>query len=369
MSSPHSILTPLDVARAASLHYVSDAVAGITRRMRSSVYSYHDAHGSRITDAEETARINAIGIPPAWTAVWISPRTNGHIQATGRDARGRKQYRYHARWQALQSEYKFGRMLDFGVAIPSVRARVNVDLARADHSHAKVLAIVVRLLETTYIRIGNEEYAKANGSFGLTTLRNKHVRIRGDSLRFDFVGKMGKAHSIRVTDQRLSRLIRRCRELPGQALFQYRSDDGGTRSIDSTEVNEYLREIAGHEFTAKDFRTWAGSLLAISLLVSVGGTGVDADGGTVPTMKDALKAVSTQLGNTPAVCKSGYIHPRILEAYDDKRLQHRWNIIFGRARDRVGLTRAEGAMLTFLAEPTATGSPGSRAVRHSTMKI
>ena len=356
LGSTHTLLTPLDAAHAASLHYVSDAVAGITRRKHASGYSYRDARGGRITDATETARIRAIGIPPAWTSVWISPRANGHIQATGRDTRGRKQYRYHARWQALQSESKFGRMLDFGAAIPSVRARVNADLALADHSHTKVLAIVVRLLETTFIRIGNDEYVKANGSFGLTTLRNEHVRIYGDSLRFDFVGKMGKAHSIRVTDRRLVRLIRRCRDLPGQALFQYRNDDGGTRSIDSTEVNEYLREIAGSEFTAKDFRTWAGSLLAISLLVPLGRSGVDADGGTVPKVKNVLAAVSSQLGNTPAVCKSSYIHPLILKAYVDDGLQQKWNRIVHRTRTRVGLTREESAMLTFLATTTATRS-------------
>ena len=352
MSSTHKVLTPLDAAHAASLQYVSDAIAGITRQKRPSGYSYRDARGGRITDATETARIRAIGVPPAWTSVWISPYANGHIQATGRDLRGRKQYRYHASWQALQSEHKFGRMLDFGAAIPSVRARVNADLALADHSHTKVLAIVVRLLETTYIRIGNDEYAKTNGSFGLTTLRNEHVRIRGNSLRFDFVGKMGKVHSVRVTDRRLVGLIRRCRELPGQALFQYRNDDGGTRSIDSTEVNEYLREIAGSAFTAKDFRTWAGSLLAISLLVPRRGSGVGADGGLVPTVKDVLTAVSSQLGNTPAVCKSSYIHPLILTAYVDDGLQKQWNRIVRRSRTRVGLTREENAMLTFLASAT-----------------
>lgn len=349
--SPTSGITPVDAARSASLRYVTDAGSGITRRKRSAGYSYYDTSGKRITARAEAARINSIGIPPAWTSVWIAPHANGHMQATGRDARGRKQYRYHKSWQALRGEHKFGHMLQFGATLPSIRSRVTADLARADHSRQKVLAIVVRLLETTYIRIGNEEYAKTNGSFGLTTLRSKHVRISGDSLRFDFVGKMGKAHSIRVTDRRLSGIVRRCRELPGQALFQYRSDDGTTHAIDSNDVNEYIHEIASEEFTAKDFRTWAGSLLAVSLLVPEPGT--DGDGDRILTVKDALKAVATQLGNTPAVCKASYIHPRIMEAYVDDDLRQQWHVVLRRARDRAGLTRAESAMLTFLAESTA----------------
>ena len=352
------VADPIDVARAASLRYVTDTGAGISRHKRSAGFAYLDPQGARISDAAEKARIDGIGIPPAWTSVWISPHANGHIQATGRDARGRKQYRYHAKWHAVRGQHKFGRMLDFGAALPLIRARVNGDLARADHSREKVLAIVVRLLETTYIRIGNEEYAKANGSFGLTTLRNKHVRISGDSLRFDFVGKMGKSHSVRVTDRRLSRVVRRCRELPGQALFQYRDDDGETRAIDSTEVNDYIRAIAGNDFTAKDFRTWAGSLLAISLLAPDIGSRGDADADAPPTLKEALTAVSGQLGNTPAVCKSGYVHPLIQKAYADEGLQHEWRDILRRKRDRAGLTRAENAMLTFLAE-----SPTDRASR------
>jgi len=340
--------SPPEAARAAALRYVSDTIPGITRRACSAGFRYEGADSRRITDPGEKARIRAIGIPPAWTSVWISPHADGHMQATGRDARGRKQYRYHVHWNAVRGEHKFGRMLAFGAALPALRTRVNTDLARADHSRQKVLAIVVRLLETTYIRIGNEEYARANGSFGLTTLRNRHVRISGDTLRFEFVGKMGKAHSIRVTDRRLSRVVRRCRDLPGQALFQYRSDEGETRTIDSTAVNEYIKDIGGETFTAKDFRTWAGSLLAMSLLIPVNSTGSKTNGATVPSVKDVLKAVSAQLGNTPAVCKSGYIHPRILEAFVDDELLQRWKDILRRARDRAGLTRAESALLTFL---------------------
>jgi DNA topoisomerase I len=348
-------IAPTDVARAASLRYVSDSTPGITRHRQASDFYYRDAHGKRITKVDERARIDGIGIPPAWTAVWISPQANGHIQATGRDARGRKQYRYHARWQSLRGEHKFGRMLAFGDALPTIRERVNIDMSRADHSREKVLAIVVRLLETTYIRIGNEEYATANGSFGLTTLRNKHVRVSGDSLRFDFVGKMGKAHSIRVTDRRLSRVVRRCRELPGQSLFQYRGDDGDTHAIDSTEVNEYIREIARGEFTAKDFRTWAGSLLAVSCLVSGDNSPGERKRDATPSLNKALKAVSAQLGNTPAVCKSGYIHPVILAAFTDVTLRAQWMVTLRKARARAGLTREEGAMLTFLAYSSDIG--------------
>ncbi|HYW50842.1 MAG TPA: hypothetical protein VE861_09560, partial [Gemmatimonadaceae bacterium] len=252
----------LDWARVASLRYVTDTEPGIAREARGSGFRYRDARGALIRDAQILERIVGLAIPPAWTAVWISPLPAGHIQATGRDARGRKQYRYHTRWHAVRDENKYGRMLDFGAALPLIRARVNRDLRAALHSRERVLAIVVRLLETTYIRVGNEEYARANGSFGLTTLRNKHVRVRGDTLRFEFVGKSGKSHTISVTDRRLSRLVRGCRELPGQLLFQFRHDDGTLRPVDSADVNAYLREITESEFTAKDFRTWAGTLLA-----------------------------------------------------------------------------------------------------------
>lgn len=324
-----------------ALRHVSDTDPGITRSRRGLGFSYRDAEGRVIRERAVLRRIASLAIPPAWTAVWITPHENGHIQATGRDAKGRKQYRYHARWHAVRDEDKYGRMLAFGEALPRIRSRVNADLAAPALSREHVLAVVVRLLETTYIRVGNEEYARTNGSFGLTTLRNRHVRVDGASLRFQFRGKSGKMHAIAVTDRRLARLVRACRELPGQLLFQYREDDGTTRPIDSTAVNDYLREVTGADFTAKDFRTWAGTLLAASHLSGTGSERV--------TLTAMLQQVSSQLGNTPAVCRKGYIHPRVLGAHADDALRASWCAACASGRARVGLTREESALLRFLA--------------------
>lgn len=348
-SPPETPPSPEQTARLASLRYVSDDTPGFTRRRTSTGFSYRDVSGKAIVDRDVTSRIAAIAIPPAWDNVWISPVANGHIQATGRDAKGRKQYCYHARWHSVRGEDKYGRMLAFGAALPAIRTRVNADLDRRDQSREKVLAVVVRLLETTFIRVGNEEYAKTNGSFGLTTLRNRHVQFSGDSLRFSFVGKMGKAHDIRITDRRLSRLVRRCRELPGQSLFQYRDEAGAVCSISSTDVNDYIREVAGDEFTAKDFRTWAGSLLAASQLPPDDRADTDQSARR-GLLTAAVKAVSTQLGNTPAVCKAGYIHPRILQAFNDGDLQQRWSDSLKSTRSSSGVTREERAMLHFLSD-------------------
>ncbi len=341
-------------ASLASLRYVSDAGPGLTRQRRGTGFSYRDAAGKVIRDSAILERVRQLAIPPAWTAVWIAPSAAGHIQATGRDARGRKQYRYHARWHAVRDENKYGRMLDFGAALPKIRARVQADLQAAPHSRERVLAIVARLLETTYIRVGNEEYAKTNGSFGLTTLRQKHVRVTGDTLRFAFTGKSGKAHTISVSDRRLSRLVRSCRELPGQLLFQFRHDDGSLRPVDSADVNGYLREISGADFTAKDFRTWAGTLLAAALLDPSSTPSGEASAGqdsSPLSLTAALKHVSKQLGNTPAVCRKGYVHPMVLEAYAADAARERWMTCFGKARSRAGLTREESALLAFLGDP------------------
>lgn len=337
-------------ARAASLRYTNDDSAGITRHRSGTGFIYRTAEGVPLRDREIRARILSLAIPPAWTNVWISPHAAGHIQATGRDARGRKQYRYHPRWKSIRDESKFDRMLEFGTLLPRVRARVNDDLVAPPNSRERVLAIVVRLLETTYIRVGNEEYARDNGSFGLTTLRNRHVKVSGDTLHFEFKGKSGKMHSVSFSDRRLARLVRGCRELPGQLLFQYRDTDGDVRAVDSSDVNAYLQEIAGSEFTAKDFRTWAGTLLSASLLSeSDGDAARSAANLTLPEM---LRRVSKVLGNTPAVCRSGYIHPVVLAAHggehggDDAR--ERWLTAYTRARTSTGLTRAESALLAFL---------------------
>ena len=340
-------------ASLASLRYVSDATPGITRHRRGSGFSYRDAAGAIIRDKAILERVRLLAIPPAWSAVWIATSATGHIQATGRDARGRKQYRYHERWHAVRDENKYGRMLEFGAALPRIRLRVQADLEAAPHSRERVLAIVVRLLETTYIRVGNEEYAKANGSFGLTTLRQKHVRVTGETLRFEFTGKSGKSHTISLSDRRLARLVRGCRELPGQLLFQYRHDDGSLRPLDSADVNTYLREVSGADFTAKDFRTWAGTLLGASLLEpSVAATVTSGGAAVTPvTLTAALTQVSQQLGNTPAVCRKGYVHPMVLEAYGDAAARERWLACHRKARSRAGWTREESALLTFLGDP------------------
>jgi len=337
-----------ELAKEMSLRFVSDAMPGYTRARRGGKFSFRDTAGRAIHDASTVARIRALAIPPAWTAVWIAPSANGHIQATGRDAKGRKQFRYHSHWQAVRAETKYARMQQFGAALPDMRSRVSTDLGRREPGRDKVLAVVVRLLETTYIRVGNEEYARSNGSFGLTTLRNRHALFSGNTLRLEFIGKMGKAHSIRVTDHRMARLVRQCRDLPGQFLFQYRDDRGETIAIESTDVNSYIREISGHDFTAKDFRTWAGSLLAASQIALATVDDNASASERAGAVKAAIVSVADQLGNTPAVCKSNYIHPRVLAALDDARVAVEWLTALRGSHARTGLTREESALLTFL---------------------
>jgi DNA topoisomerase-1 len=266
LSSESLAADPPQAAREAGLRYVSDDKPGIRRTPARTDFQYLDSKGARITDDKTLARIRALAIPPAWTEVWISPWENGHIQATGRDAKGRKQYRYHARWRAVRDEVKYGRMISFGKALPSIRRQIDEHLALADLPRDKVLATIVYLLQATMMRIGNEEYARSNKSFGLTTLKNKHVRIDGSAVQFQFRGKSGVYHKIKVSDPRLARIIRRTRELPGQDLFQYLDDDGTPHTIGSADVNGYLRTITGEDYTAKDFRTWAGTVLAAMAL-------------------------------------------------------------------------------------------------------
>ena len=345
---PHRAPTMDAQLTSVSLRHVSDAGRGYTRERRGDRITYRNVSGHAIHDAVTIARIEALAIPPAWVAVWISPSANGHMQATGRDAKGRKQYRYHARWLAVRSETKFDRMREFGAALPEIRARVAADMARDKPSRNKVLAVIVRLLETTYIRVGNEEYARTNGSYGLTTLRNRHARFVGDTLRLEFIGKMGKAHSMRITDRRMARLIRQFRDLPGQALFQYRDDGGKLAAIESGDVNAYIHDISGSEFTAKDFRTWAGSLLAASQIAAAA---VDEEvtlRERASATADAIAHVAAQLGNTPAVCKAGYIHPRVLAALGQAEAEHAWQRALRDSRAKTGLTREESALLSFL---------------------
>jgi len=301
------------VARAAGLRYATDTRPGVTRRRSGRGFTYRDADGATVRDREMLARIRGLAIPPAWTDVWISPWPNGHIQASGRDARGRKQYRYHADWHQRRGADKFDRMLAFAKVLPRIRKRCDEDLARPGLAREKVLAAVVRLLELTLIRVGNEEYARLNRSFGLTTLRDRHARIEGAGVRFRFRGKSGKTHEVGLRDRRLAGVVRRCQELPGQELFQFVDDDGEVRDVASDDVNDYIREASGGEYTAKDFRTWAGTVLAYRALRALQpGVG---DGAAKRNVVEAIRQTADQLGNTPAVARGSYVHPAVLEAY------------------------------------------------------
>jgi DNA topoisomerase I len=302
-------------AEEAGLRYVTDTMPGIRRRRAGRGFTYIGPDGDRITDDDRIAWIRGLAIPPAWTDVWISPIRRGHLQATGRDARGRKQYRYHPRWREVRDGAKYGRLVDFARALPRIRRRTDRDLRRRGVPREKVLALVVRLLEATLIRVGNDEYARENRSYGLSTMRDRHVEIRGATLRFTFRGKGGKEHDIDVRDERLARIVRQVQELPGQTLFQYRDADGVRREVTSEDVNAYLREISGDDFTAKDFRTWAGTVAAAMALEEF--TQIDDEAGRKRAIVRAIEAVAEQLGNTPTVCRACYVHPDVLDAYLD----------------------------------------------------
>ena len=311
---------PVAAARAVGLCYVSDDKPGITRKRsrQGEGFVYTDAKGQRVRDRQTIERIEALGIPPAWEQVWICPLENGHLQATGRDAKGRKQYRYHALWRQIRDQTKFTKMLAFSEALPKLRQRIEHDLSLPGLPKEKVLATVVRLMELTRIRVGNEEYAKTNNSFGLTTMQDDHVNISGSNVRFQFRGKSGVEHDIELRDRRLANIIKRCRDIPGQELFQYIDDDGQHQSIDSGAVNEYLKEITGQEFTAKDFRTWAGTVLATRELHTLGES--TSQTAAKKAIVEAIKTVSQHLGNRPATCRKYYVHPAILDCYLDGSL-------------------------------------------------
>jgi DNA topoisomerase I len=311
---PLSSADPLESAQAAGLRYVSDASPGIRRRRAGRGFSYVGTDRRPVRDRATLERIRRLAIPPAYTDVWICPSENGHLQATGRDARGRKQYRYHPRWREVRDETKFGRMLAFSEALPRLRARLEEDLARPGLPREKVLATVVRLLECTAIRVGNDEYARANQSFGLTTLRDHHVEVSGSTLRFRFRGKSRKAHSVALSDRRLARIVARCQALPGADLFQYVDDDGRRVSIGSGDVNDYLRDITGEDFTAKDFRTWSGTLQAVAALEAIGPAASTREAKSA--ILKAIDQVAEQLNNTRAVCRKYYVHPAVLETYE-----------------------------------------------------
>jgi DNA topoisomerase-1 len=303
----------IESARKVGLRYVSDASRGLQRERVGAGFRYRDGEGRVVRNRETLARIKSLVIPPAWNDVWICALANGHIQVTARDAKGRKQYRYHPLWRTVRDENKYEHLISFGNALPTIRLRVEKDLALAGLPREKVLATIVRLLETTMMRVGNEEYARANGSFGLTTLRDKHVRIDGTRIEFQFRGKSGVKHNIKLADRRLAGIVRRCRDLPGFELFQYLDDEGARHAVDSADVNEYLRHITGQDYTAKDFRTWAGTLLAALALREF--EKFDSQAQAKKNLVRAIESVAARLGNTPTICRKCYIHPAIMESY------------------------------------------------------
>jgi DNA topoisomerase-1 len=374
--------TPRPAPLANGLVYVNPDMPGLRRFRQGEHFRYKDATGAWVRDPDEIARIRSLAIPPAYTDVWICPLPNGHLQATGIDARGRKQYRYHPDWRLLKDESKFERLEAFGQALPRIRARVARDLGDGGTGAAlgreRVLATLVRLLDTTFMRVGNEEYASTNGSYGLTTLRNKHAAVRGGSLKLRFRGKSGVMHETEVDDPRVAKVVRACQQLPGQDLFQYVDDEGQPHGLSSTDVNDYLREAAGENFTAKDFRTWHGTVQALEL------TRLACDsancGDATPSMrysaKEIIAAVAKQLGNTPAVCKKAYVHPAVLAlgttlAQDADTMTDVWQKIAGQARSARRLYAAEARLLAFLKthrrqlarESTAAGATAARRRR------
>jgi DNA topoisomerase-1 len=316
---------PSESAASAGLHYVTADRPGLRREMGALGFRYTRADGRPVRNRADLKRIRGLAIPPAWKDVWICPDPKGHLQATGRDARGRKQYRYHAQWRAHRDGGKFDRLEEFAAVLPQLRARVAADLGKPGLPREKVLAAVVQLLEKSLIRVGNDEYAKANRSFGLTTLRDQHVDVKGSTLRFEFRGKSGKRHAVDINDRRLARIVKQCRDLPGQELFQYLDEDGRRKDVNSADVNAYLRDITGADFTAKDFRTWSGTVLAATALREIAARPRAGAAFRRPTsiaaakknMVRAVEAVAGVLGNTPAVCRKSYIHPAILECYMD----------------------------------------------------
>src|SRR5471030_310348 len=337
IAMPDSIVTAV---LPPDLHYVDDSQPGLSRKILRGKFVYFDLDGQRIRDEAQIKRINSLVIPPAYTDVWICADPRGHLQATGRDARGRKQYRYHPRWREIRDENKYSRMIEFGLALPKVRKQLEAQLAAPGIGRDKVMATVVSLLDATLIRIGNSQYARDNRSYGLTTLRNKHVEVKGSAILFQFRGKSGVEHQISVKDRRLARIIKRCMELPGQNLFQYLDDEGQRHTVTSSDVNAYLHELTGADFTAKDYRTWAGSALALATLRKLHW---EPEADAKKHIVEMVKAVSRQLGNTPAICRKCYIHPAVLEGFLLGELAR-----LPRTRQRKGLRLEDVALATFL---------------------
>jgi DNA topoisomerase I len=347
-TNPNTRPSPAKSAQAVGLRYVTDECPGIRRERCGQGFRYRSAKGRLIRDRHTLQRIRLLGIPPAWRDVWVCPLDHGHLQATGRDERGRKQHLYHPRWREIRDQTKFDRLMDFAHALPGIRMRLKGDLGRKGFCREKILATVVRLLEVSLIRVGNDEYARDNKSYGLTTMRDRHASVRGAKIKFEFRGKSGREHVVEVEDRHVASIVRACQDLPGQELFQYLDEEGQKRDVGSGDVNDYLREISGRDFTAKDFRTWAGTVSAASALRQLGP--VDSEADARKNVAASVKTAAQSLGNTPAVCRKSYIHPAVIEAYLDgslipklnARKSERWSTSSRRLRPE------EAAVLRFL---------------------
>lgn len=342
------VADPREAADTAGLRYVSDARPGISRRKAGKGFAYTKADGQKVDDARTLMRIKTLAIPPAWTDVWICPFADGHIQATGRDARGRKQYKYHELFREIRDSGKYEHMVAFARALPGIRAKVSEQMAMRGLPREKVLATVVHLLESTLIRVGNDDYARNNKSYGLTTLKNRHAEVEGSQVRFRFTGKSGKQWSLKVRDRRIARIIRQCQELPGQELIQYIGDEGEPKDVTSSDVNDYLRGITGFDVTAKDFRTWAGTVLAAMALQEF--EAFDSAAQAKRNIRQAIERVAARLGNTPTICRKCYVHPDIIDSYLDGNLaaQIKAEVEAHLRDDMSGLEPEEAAVLAML---------------------
>lgn len=341
-------LDPRIVAEHAGLNYVSDAMPGITRRRSGKGFTYRDPDGQTIRDRPTRKRLDALMIPPAWTNVWICPDPEGHLQATGRDDRDRKQYRYHPRWREMQDRSKFGRMIVFGMSLPRIREWIEADLSQRGLPLTRVLAAAVRVLDSTPIRVGNERYRRENGSVGLTTMQERHVEFGPGMIHFRFRGKSGKDHVVVFSDPEAARVIRKSAEAPGEEVFKYRAEDGSHRSIDSEDLNEYIQQISGYDFTAKDFRTWAGTVRTLTVLQELGDAAAERDRKRMAVQ--AVKFVAADLGNLPATCRSYYIHPGVLESYERGELIELLGVVQseGRPANATGLSEEEWPVIAIL---------------------
>jgi DNA topoisomerase-1 len=348
LSAAEAVVDVKDAAEYAGLTYVSDDKPGIRRRRSGKGFRYENGNGERIKEQATLKRIRALAVPPAWTDVWICAKATGHVQATGRDARGRKQYRYHARFREVRESTKYHHMLAFAKNLPAIRRRVQEHLAQRGLPREKVLATIVHLLEATLIRVGSDEYARTNKSYGLTTLKNRHVEVEGSALKFNFKGKSGKVWKLNVRDRRIAKVIRACQELPGQELFQYVDESGENRDITSSDVNAYLREISGEDITAKDFRTWHGTVLAALALQEF--EKFDSQAGAKRNIRDAIQKVAARLGNTPTICRKCYIHPEIITTYIEGSLllEVKDKVEAELRKDLNSLRPEEAAVLTLL---------------------